>query len=62
MAIKKKRPRIKRMMPVITQEDDDNETLIELDSLDGFRDPCGYVEDDIEEVPVERPIKPNNIK
>ena len=50
------------MMPVITQEDEDNETLIELDSLDGFRDPCGYVEDDIEEVPVEIPIKPNNIK
>lgn len=50
------------MMPVITQEDEDNETLIELDSLDGFRDPYGYVEDDIEEVPVERSIKPNNIK
>lgn len=62
MAIKKKRPRIRRMMPVITQEDEDNETLIELDSLDGFRDPYGYVEDDVEEVPVERPIKPNNIK
>lgn len=62
MAIKKKRPRIRRMMPVITQEDDDNETLIELDSLDGFREPYVYVEDDIEEIPIEIPIKPNNIK
>lgn len=58
MAIKKKRPRIRRLTTVIVQVDEDGEP----NALREYEDPCGYVEDDIEEVPIERPIKPNNIK